>query len=278
MTPRELIHQTASAFRDAGIPDPDYDASLLLANLLHRPPLSLRLDTDTALQNDVIEAYRDLCARRLGREPLQYILREAPFMGAMLRVDPRVLIPRPETELLCEWALAEMESIDHPRVLDLCCGSGCIGLSIRKARPDAEVFLTDISPDALDVATMNARELGLRVVCTAGDLFTGVPGQKFHLIISNPPYIPSAECSMLQQEVLREPRLALDGGTDGLVFYRRICGEAPDHLYPGGILIMELGDGEAIPVKQLMLDAGFIDPVIRQDLCGRERMILGRVS
>ena len=279
MTPRELLLSAASRFRQAGIPDPETDSAWLLSSLCGSSPLSLRLDTDTVLSPSLLDAYESLAARRLAREPLQYILGSVSFCGLSLRVDPRVLIPRPETELLCSWVLESLSSPESagffpsPRILDLCCGSGCIGLALKNALPAAEVTLSDLSADALSVASANADLLGLSVRFNRGDLASGLPLNDFHLVVCNPPYIPSSECRSLQPEVLHEPLSALDGGVDGLDFYRRLARSVPSLLVPGGLLFLELGFGEAAPVSRLLRDAGFESVEIRQDFNRIDRML-----
>ena len=275
MTPRALIRAAADEFRAAGVPDPEVDASVLLSHLCGRPPLVLRLDDEILLPEETAVRYRELCERRLRREPLQYILREAPFCGFTFYVDSRVLIPRPETELLCEWAAALLSGREHPAVLDLCCGSGCLGIALKRLVPSAAVWGADISSAALAVSRMNASRLNADVRLVQSDLFTSLPDQAFDLIVSNPPYIPSSVCEDLQPEVTQEPALALDGGADGLSFYRRICAAAPDRLRPGGVLLMELGDGQAPDVKKLMQSAGFAAVEIREDYRSVPRMIAG---
>ena len=274
MTCRELIRRASESFCAAGIPDPVNDAALLLSHLTGRPPLALRLDEETVLDPSVIDSFKSLAEQRLSRIPLQYLLGEAPFYGRMFRVDSRVLIPRPETELLCEWALELLKDHSSPRILDLCCGSGCIGITLKAELPSASVTLSDISPDALDLAAENASLLGADVALCRSDLLEAFSGTSFDLIISNPPYIPSADCDTLQEEVLREPRLALDGGKDGLSVYRRIVREAFPRLSPGGFLLMELGIGEDEAVSALLSDYGYESIQIREDLFGIRRMIL----
>ena len=278
MTPRNLIRDAAESFRGAGVPDPEFDSGQLLSRVCGRPPLSLLLDTDTALDNSVIDRFRVLCDRRIRREPLQYILEDAPFCGRLFHVDPRVLIPRPETELLCEWATEIISGCGKPDALDLCCGSGCLGISLKLNYPPASVWLSDISADALDVAKQNSLCLGADVCFFRSDLFSSLPPRVFDLIVSNPPYIPSGECKVLQPEVSAEPITALDGGADGLDYYRRICRESPRYLRPGGWLLMELGDGECTAVKDLLSLNGFSDITIRSDYQSIDRMIGGRVS
>ena len=274
MTCRELIRRASESFCAAGIPDPVNDAALLLSHLTGRPPLALRLDEETVLDPSVIDSFKSLAEQRLSRIPLQYLLGEAPFYGRIFRVDSRVLIPRPETELLCEWALELLKDRSSPRILDLCCGSGCIGITLKAELPSASVTLSDISPDALDLAAENASLLGADVALCRSDLLEAFSGTSFDLIISNPPYIPSADCDTLQEEVLREPRLALDGGKDGLSVYRRIVREAFPRLSPGGFLLMELGIGEDEAVSALLSDYGYESIQIREDLSGIRRMIL----
>lgn len=277
MTPCSLLRSTAQEFRSAGIPDPETDSALLLASLCGCSPLSLRLDTETDLLPPVIDAFSFLAKRRLSREPLQYILQEAPFCGRMFFVDPRVLIPRPETELLCRWALT-LPLSGSASVLDLCCGSGCIGLTMALERPDLCVTLSDLSQDALDVTAINAERFGISPHLLKSDLTAGMKASSFHLIVSNPPYIPSDDCTLLQPEVLQEPVMSLDGGFDGLDFYRRIIDDAPRILQENGMLLMELGYGEAAAVADLLERHGFSNIEIRKDYCGIERMILASVS
>ena len=274
MTPRELIRLTAVRFRKAGIPDPENDSALLLASLCGGAPLSLRLDTDTVLESSLLAHYEALVQRRLERVPLQYILGEAPFCGRFFLVDPRVLIPRPETELLCLWAQSVLSEYGFSRVLDLCCGSGCIGLSLAAACPQISVTLSDLSADALAVAAANMERLSVDAVLCQKDLLDGFPPSAFDLIVCNPPYIPSAECRILQREVLFEPCMALDGGPDGLDLYHRIIGPAASVLCPGGALLMELGIREAEAVSALLVASGFCRIQLRNDLAGIARMIL----
>ncbi len=274
MTPRELIHRMAEQFRSGCIPDSENDAALLLAHLTGRPVLELRLDMDTRLDPAVLSAYQQLAEQRLKRIPLQYLLGEAPFCGRLFKVDPRVLIPRPETELLCEWALDILKNVPSPRVLDLCCGSGCIGLTVKAERPDARVTLSDLSEDALNVTAVNAVRLAPDVTVRRSDLLEELSGSAFDLVVSNPPYIPSSVCDHLQPEVMKEPRLALDGGPDGCSLYRRIVEAAPSVLVSGGKLMMEIGIDESDYLSDLLMRQGYRCPEIREDYAGIERMIL----
>ena len=274
MTPRDLIRSTANRFLSAGIRDPENDAALLLSYLTGRPALELRLDSDSETDSALLSSFQGLAEKRMNRIPLQYLIGEAPFYRRYYIVDSRVLIPRPETELLCEWALDILKDFRYPRVLDLCCGSGCIGLTIKAERPDAVVTLSDISSDALNVSAANACRLSLDVSICQSDLFSAFNGSFFDMIISNPPYIPSDDCSRLQPEVMNEPRLALDGGPDGCVLYRRIISSAGSVLSSGGKLLMELGINESVPISLLLSEYGFTGIEVRKDYAGIDRMIL----
>ena len=262
-------------FRAAGIPDPEFDSAALLSSLCGRNPLSLRLDMETEIDQETEGRYRSLCARRIRREPLQYITGESRFCGYSFAVTPSVLIPRPETELLCEWAVEKIPVDASPRILDLCCGSGCIGITLKLRIPSSAVYMSDLSSAAADVARRNAERLSADVSVGTGDLFENIRDRNFDLIISNPPYIPENECSLLQEEVKKEPLTALDGGNDGLDFYRRICREAPDYLRRGGILMFELGDGQHSAVGKMMEESGFQSVEIRKDFRQISRMISG---
>ena len=277
MNPRQLIRETAAQFRAAGIPDPEVDSAALLSHVTGRAPLLLRLDTDTALTEAELSAFDGLRQRRLQRIPLQYLTREQPFLGHSFYVDERVLIPRPETELLAERVIEALRRMDAPVALDLCCGSGCIGISAALAVPAAQVHMADLSPDALAVTRRNAEALGAHVTLHQGDLFAAVAGLKFDLIVSNPPYIPAGECPELQPEVLREPVMALDGGADGLDFYRRIAREAPLHLTAGGMVFLEVGWDQAEAVCALMRETGFREARAHVDLQGILRMVEARL-
>ena len=269
-----MIRSASKLFLDAGIPDPDNDAALLLSHLTGRGALELRLDDSSDMDPAVISAYEDLVRKRLERIPLQYLLGEMSFFGRLFRVDPRVLIPRPETELLCGWALDLLKDLPCPKILDLCCGSGCIGLTLKAERPDSSVTLADLSSDALDVTMENAASLSLDVMVRQSDLLDDLSTLSFDMIVSNPPYIPSADCTRLQPEVLKEPLLALDGGADGCDLYRRIVRSASSVLSPGGKLLMEIGIHESAVISSLLSGSGFTDIVVRKDYAGIDRMIL----
>lgn len=277
MTIGEWIKHAAAALEGADCPDPAVDSIWIAEDVLKMNRANLRFKEHAPLEEDALAELNECLNRRISGEPVQYILHRADFMGLKFYVDKRVLIPRQDTETLVENAVVELQGKAEPQVLDLCCGSGCIGLSIKTLVPQAKVTLADISADALDVAKKNARELDAEVVFRHGDLFKAVGKGKFDLIASNPPYIPSADMEVLQKEVRFEPELALFGGEDGLDFYRRIAENASAHLNEGGALLMEVGEGEAPDVLALVRqhmdceDSGII-----RDLNGIERIVWAR--
>ena len=278
MTPRELIRLMAAELADAGVPDSEVDASLLLSHITGQNPMNLRLDSWSQISLDVEEAFRALCEKRKTRTPLQYLTGVQSFLGRDFHVDERVLIPRPETELLAERAIAALRMRPAPIALDMCCGSGCLAVSMALGDPRAQVHAADLSEGALAVTALNAEQLHAKVTLHQGDLFGSIPeGMKFDVIVSNPPYIPAADCLELQEEVRREPMMALDGGADGYDFYRRIAEEAPRFLKEGGVLLMEVGFDQAQGVIALCREAGFTSAVAHEDYQHIERMVEARL-
>ena len=195
-------------------------------------------------------------------------------MGVTLRAQPGALIPRNDTETLCEQALARMQG--RERVLDLCTGTGALAIAIALRFPGAQVTAADISADALDVARQNIADTGARVTLRQGDLFAAAAGERFDIIVSNPPYITAEEMADLQPEVCREPALALYGGLDGLDFYRRIAREAPDYLSPGGWLLLEIGSAQAEAVSALLAER-FEALAVYPDMQGLPRAVAARL-
>jgi len=275
MTIREALQLGASAL--AGVPDPQLDAEWLLGGALGMKRLELLLNAAQALTAEQEKRYKTLLAQRAARKPLQYILGSQSFYGLELRVDEAVLIPRQETETLCERALAAMEALRAPAVADICTGSGAIAIALKVNRPDARVWATDASPEALRLARENAEQNGAEITFLEGDLLAPLTGLTFDCIVSNPPYIPSGALNGLQPEVRYEPRMALDGGADGLTFYRRLAQDAPACLNRGGSILAELGDGQAEAAAELFAAAGHFEDVhIHPDLYGRARVLEAR--
>ncbi len=271
--PRLLILDEARRMRKAGVPDPAEDAALLLSALIGREPLTLRLDTDTELPPETVEAFRALCAKRRERIPLQWLTGCQLFLGRTFRVGPDVLIPRPETALLAERAIHRAGEMHPGSLLDLCCGSGCIAVSCAISLPAWRIDASDLSEAALRTANENANMLGAHIRFFRGDLFSPLDGMRYDIIVSNPPYIPSDDCLSLQEEVKMEPIMALDGGTDGLDFYRVIAAESARFLNPGGILLLEIGIGQDESVPALLKQNGFIGVYVLPDFNGIPRIV-----
>ncbi len=274
MTVHQLLTDAAQQLAKAHVPDPAQDALLMLAHVLEKDPLSVRLDGAKDVSTDDSARYRALLLHRAQREPLQYLLGEQWFYGLPYAVDSRVLIPRQETESLCEIGIQHLRKLQSPSALDLCTGSGAIAVTLKHQCPHAAVAAADLSGDALAVARQNAQRHEADIAFYQGDLFEPLAGLTFDLILSNPPYIESTECKTLQEEVLREPLMALDGGGDGLDFYRRIAAKAHKHLNPGGLLAMEVGSTQAAQVAQLLsAEDAYRDITIIKDLYGLERIV-----
>jgi release factor glutamine methyltransferase len=272
LTTREAIREVAAELEDAGCPSPRVDAEWLLAHVLEGTRTDLYA-VDRALSGEELRRLRSLVERRRNREPLAYVLGEWGFRRLTLAVDPRVLIPRPETEILVERCLELLADVERPRVLDIGVGSGAIALSIADERPDAEVVATESSTGALEVAEENKRRLGLdgRVELRLGDLLAGVEGP-FDLVVSNPPYVASEELAGLEPEVRLEPREALIGSGR----HAEIAGAAWTVLRPGGALALEVGHGQAASVAGALGDLGYVEVAATRDLAGVERVVAGR--
>ena len=252
MTISEWLKHARDRLTETGCPDPDIDARWIAEEGLGMSRQDLVFEGDGAVPRDRLSQLESMLDRRAAGEPVQYILGAADFMGLRFRVNESVLIPRQDTETLVEAALIELrQRPGNPALLDLCCGSGCVGLSLASLAPHARVTLADISPHALEVARANEKALGVKAELKQGDLFAGLGRERFDVIAANPPYIPTGDLPSLQREVRFEPVLALDGGADGLDFYRRIAQEAPDRLNPGGVLFAEVGIGQAPDVLAL---------------------------
>jgi len=276
MTIKQAILQATQAFEEAGVPDPRIDAELILCHLTGLDRMSMLMRGAANLTSEQEQRFSSLLLSRTQRKPLQYLLGTQVFYGLDFQVDSRVLIPRQETETLCEWGIQHLHRRNHPKALDLCTGSGAIAVTLKHECPHADVTAADLSADALEVAASNAKLNHADVRFVQGDLWQPVEGEVFDLILSNPPYIPTQDCETLQQEVMQEPRMALDGGLDGLDFYRRIADGALPHLASGGLIAVEVGIGEAQDVTALFTAAGLCDVQIINDLYGIARIVSAR--
>ncbi len=275
-TPLRLISWTQGFFAKGGVDAPRLTAEILLAHALSCDRVRLYLDFDKPMGAPELAAFRELVRRRAAGEPTAWLTGRRAFLGHDFRVGPAVLVPRPETELVVEAALAALPQ--GGALLDLCTGSGCIAVSVALARPDARVVATEISPEALSVARENAGVLGATVELLEGDLDQPVPaGERFDVIVANPPYIPSGEIAGLAREVRREPVIALDGGVDGMDVLRRIVSCAPSRLRPEGLLYLEIHESHATALPALCLAAGFTTAEVGRDLAGLPRWVVARL-
>jgi release factor glutamine methyltransferase len=273
-TPLKLLAWSQEWFAKKGVDAPRLTGELLLAHALGCDRVRLYLDFDKPLGDVELSAFRALVKRRADGEPTAYLVGKREFYGRPFRVGPAVLVPRPETELVVEGALAALP--DRGSALDLCTGSGAIGVTLALEKAGARVVATDLSAGALAVARENAAALGATVELLEGDLFFAplAEGRRFDVIVSNPPYVPSGELPGLSREVQREPAMALDGGADGLALLRRIVAGAARWLAPGGTLVLEMHESHAEPLVVLCREAGFATAEARRDLAGLWRFVL----
>ena len=255
---------------------PSLDAELLLAHALGAGRARLRSHPEEVAATDAAARFLSLIERRAAGEPVAYILGRKDFWTLELSITAAVLVPRPETELLVERALA-LQPRGEARVADLGTGSGAIALALASARPRWQIVATDLSAEALAVARANAAALGLaHVEMVQGDWLACLPGRSFHLLLSNPPYVAAGDPALGQPELIREPRLALVAAAEGLADLRAIIRAAPDHLEPGGWLLLEHGATQAAAVAGALVARGFAQVRSHRDLAGRERMTEGQ--
>jgi len=284
MTIREVLINIRERLQNAGIEDFEYESWAFLDWKLHIDRAEFYMNPNGEVKEELLAELESVLKQREQRVPLQYLMGECEFMGYDFYVDERVLIPRQDTECLVELAVedirnrktqnrcesnntADQKNEQKVKVLDLCTGSGCIGISVAKLCPDTEVTLADISEGALSVAKK-----------IKGNLFENIEG-RFDYILSNPPYIPSEVIEGLMPEVKEhEPRLALDGEADGLSFYREIINEAPDYLNPDGRIYFEIGVEQGEDLTHLMNERGFSEVKVHKDLAGLDRIVTGIYS
>jgi release factor glutamine methyltransferase len=298
---REVLKKGRDDLESAGIKLPGLDASILLAFVLNTNRTLLLTGKLEFLSEEEHAAYCELIKRRCNGECVAAIIGKKEFMGLEFTVNNSVLVPRPDTEILVEAALEILKNTEAANVLDLCTGSGAVAISLKSEIPNLEVYATDISNDALDIAKKNADRL-LPKTCNInflqGDLYDALQSSAasffrtvkpqtegltvsgstspFSLIVSNPPYIPTNEINTLSAEVQKEPRIALDGGESGLDIIKRIIKGAPGYLQQGGVLLMEADPRQMSEIKGLLEIDGFKDIMIFKDLSGSERVIKGK--
>jgi len=277
MTVSEVRRELTDRFRSSGVESPELNAEWLLASLLNCSRTELLLRLDETIPDSQLEHLNSQAARRAKREPLQHILGTACFCGLEFQVTPAVLVPRPETEELIELAFEAAKTMPCPVIYDFGTGSGCIAVTLAKRLAKAKVIASDISDEALRLAKANAEqhEVIKRVEFRQADSSALAAGEQVQLIVSNPPYIPTSEIEELEPEVRDyDPRLALDGGRDGLEFYRMLARLGQVALTPGGSLIAEFGDGQEDEIESIFRKATWPSVRFAEDLCGKPRIVI----
>ena len=282
----EILRRSEEYLRKHGIPDARRNAELLAGNVLGKSRLELYLEHDRLLEEDEIERMRAVLAQRKGRKPIQYICGEAEFFGLSFDVNPSVLIPRPETELLVEETLKMLGEVKSKEavVYEIGTGSGCISVSIAKHSETCAIYASDISAEALKTASGNAARNGVagRIEFLLGpdfEPFRNGLARRADIVVTNPPYVAAAEFEKLEPEVRDyEPRKALDGGPDGLDVIRRIVGAAPESMNPAGAILLEIGIGQSEAVAAWIRSTGsFMEPKISKDYQGIDRIITAKL-
>jgi release factor glutamine methyltransferase len=279
VTVLEAIQKSAEFLAKRDIESPRLQAELLLAHHLKMPRMKLYLNFERALSAEETDSYREMIKRRGLREPLQHIAGTTSFCGFEIMVNRHALVPRPETEILAERGWTFLTALGSATAWDMGTGTGCIAIALAAKSPNAKIIATDISPDALALAKANAEKNNVHVEFSQGDGFAAAPKEtRFDLIISNPPYIPAAEIETLQPEVRDfDPRAALDGGADGLDFYRMFAARAKPFLKPAGKIMLEFGDGQAPAIRALFENEKWIVEEIKSDYSQRLRILMAKI-
>jgi len=285
VTVLEAIQRSAEFLTRKGVESPRLQTELLLAHLLRLPRMQLYLNFERPLTTAEQDRLREMIKRRGQREPLQHIVGSTSFCGLEIAVSRVALIPRPETELLAEraWTFLNQRSADGeqtPTALDFGTGTGCLAIAVAAKCAASTVYAIDLSPDALGLARQNAARHGVgeRVHFFQGDGYAPLPPRaSFDLIVSNPPYIPTAEIATLQPEVREyDPASALDGGPQGLDYYRRLAAESAPFLKPGGRLMVEFGDGQADALREIFKAHNWVVEAVAEDYNHRQRILIAR--
>lgn len=271
---QELLAESRARLERAGIAEAENKLRWVAAHLLECGLLDVLRHRENCPAPETVRNFAAAVARLETDEPVQYVIGETDFMGLKILCDARALIPRPETELLAGCAEEFLRERKAPAVVDVCTGTGCLACALARRVPGAHVRATDLSPAALDLARENARRLGVEVEFIQADLLAGVAPASVDLVVSNPPYVASAECNRLPRTVRDfEPRLALDGGPDGLRLISRLVSEAARVLTSGGRLMLEIGDDQAGAVTEILCQTPQIQFLsLKSDYAGRARV------
>lgn len=280
---KDVLSQGISILKDNNIEDANMKAKIVLADLLGKNKEYLMIHDDDDIKEGLNKIFLNKIERLKNREPLQYVINKQDFMGLELYVDENVLIPQPDTENLVEEVILLSDKKrkyirDEIKILDLCTGSGAIAISLSKLINKSLVYASDISKKALKIAEENSMKNHANVLFLESDLFDKISKiYKFDIIVSNPPYIESEVIKTLSEEVQKEPILALDGGEDGLDFYRKIAKEAKDYIEKEGYLALEIGYNQRTKVENILKENGYKNIYSRKDLGGNDRIVVGQI-
>lgn len=276
MRVKEVLETANAKFLQNGIDNYFYETRELLAFTLGKSKEWLMINFDYDISDEEYEKFYEFVNLRIHGEPFQYILGKQYFMGLEFFVNKNVLIPRADTEILVYKILGICKDKRNIKILDMCTGSGCIAVSLAKNLEDAKIFATDISEEAISIACKNSDLNETKVDFFKSNLFENVPNEKFDIIVSNPPYISSEEMKTLSEDVLKEPELALNGGQDGLHFYREISKCAVKFLSEGGMLAFEIGYKQGEDVKNILTENGYKNIEIFKDYSSNDRVVIAK--
>lgn len=270
-TAREILKKTEQTLAAAGIEDPEFEAGVLLEDIGGQAPAAVQLCPETELSEERAAAVAKAAKRRSEGYPLQYIIGSWDFYGRRFACGEGVLIPRAETELLCECVIKYFAKRPAPRIVDLCSGTGCIAITLAKEIPGAKVTAVELYDGAMKYLEQNNAAFGSCVSAVQGDAL--VPFGEFDCVVSNPPYVAAKEMPTLQREVLAEPETALLGGEDGLDFYRAIAKNWYEHIAPGGFIAFEIGETQGRAVENLLKENGYYGVSVWEDYAGLDRIV-----
>ncbi len=280
---KDVLFQGISILKECNIEDLNMKARIVLADLLGKNKEYLIIHSEDEVEEELYRVFLEKINRIKNHEPLQYVINKQEFMGFNFYVDKNVLIPQPDTENLVEEIIFLSEKIrnninDEIRILDLCTGSGAIAISISKLIKNSLVYASDISEDALKIAKENSIQNKANVLFFESDLFERISNiNKFDIIVSNPPYIETEIIKSLSEEVKKEPILALDGGEDGLTFYKRIIENGKNYLNTNGYLAFEIGYNQRSEVEEIFRKNGYRNIYSKKDLSGNDRIVVGQI-